>query len=205
MAIKTFISQGDKWAQVTGAVNSSSAKNWDPSCGMSTWDQTKIDWKDYTTTTPIDITWTGTDSFWGSGGGGTAVPSNPYDIYGGPLGGQTIGCPGNNQFINTDINWFNNFAIGQFTKPAGVRPDVLMGFFSQYIHALMFITDGQTHVMPFMERLGMIWIQHELNKWTAYDRKEFYAFIDNPDATTFVGTSLNKREVQRTMSESKDE
>jgi hypothetical protein len=198
MAIKTFISQGDKWAQIIGA-NANAANNWDANIGMTTWDSSKIKWSDYTTTTPIDITWTGTDnSMWGGG-------AAPVDIYGGPLGGQTIGCPGNNQFINSDINWFNNFIAGKFTKPAGVRPDVLMGFFSQYIHALMFIDDGQTHVMPFMERLGMIWIQHELNKWTAYDRKEFYAFIDNPDATVFVGTSLNKREVQRTMSEAKDE
>ena len=92
-----------------------------------------------------------------------------------------------------------------FTKPVGVRPDVLMGFFSQYMHALLFITEDSTFTMAFMERLGLIWLQHEPNKWTAYDRKEFYEFIDNPEIETFTGKSLSKRDIQKRISEAKDE
>lgn len=189
--IKTFVSQGNQWAQVTAAgVNSVTVD----AC-MNTWDPTKIDWNDYTTTpVPMDITWTGPyNGPYDNIGGGGMVPIPNY----GPLG-----C---GPFINGDFNFGPLQVRSELSKPAGVRPDVLMGFFSQYVHALLFIADGSTYVVPFMERLGMIWLQHELNKWTAYDRKEFYAFIDNPDATVFVGTTLNKREVQRTMSEAKDE
>lgn len=186
MAIKTYVSQGDKWNQIVGGSNvTNSANNIDFS--MTTWDPCKINWSDYTTT-PADVTWVGV---------------NP-NIY--PAGGSNIiGCGQQNSFINGDMNWVNFMAVTQFTKPAGVRPDVLMGFFGPNLHALLFITDTLTYTMPFMERLGMIWIQHELNKWTAYDRKEFYAFIDNPDATTFSGVTLNKREVQKTMAEAKDD
>lgn len=188
MAIKTFVSQGNAWSQVIGAANTAGNANF----SMSTWDTSKINWNDYTIA-PVDITWTGVSN-----------PIGPYDMIGGPLNQPLGGCNGNS-FINTDFTWTQNFLPAQFTKPAGVRPDVLMGFFSQYVHAMMFIADGQTYVVPFMERLGMVWLQYELNKWTAYDRKEFYAFIDNPEATVFVGTALNKREVQRTISEAKDE
>jgi hypothetical protein len=188
MAIKTFISQGDQWNQIISAASSGNA-----SFGVSTWDSSKIDWDKYTMT-PVDITWTGSDPW-----------NQTTKWVGGGVSSQPLGC---NSFIDTNTNkydWITNFATGQFIKPAGVRPDVLMGFFGPNLHALLFITDTLTYTMPFMERLGMIWIQHELNKWTAYDRKEFYDFIDNPDATIFSGVTLNKREVQKTMAEAKDE
>lgn len=179
MTIKTYVSNAAGWNMVVDAQGNNNINTWDP---------TKINWTDYTIT-PVDITWTGINPDPLIGGAVPMTVSNPQDFY-----------------INGDTTWATTaVTFNNFTKPAGVRPDVLMGFFSQYIHALMFITEESTYVMQFMERLGLIWIQHEANKWTAYDRKEFYEFIDNPDLTIFVGTPLNKRDIQKRISEAKDE
>lgn len=183
--IKTYTSNGDAWNMVTAA----------GSGPLNTWDPTKINWSDYTIT-PVEITWTGQD-FWnvpGSAAPNPIVPSGvPYDPY-------------NNtqQVLDGSMTW-SATSYSTFTKPIGVRPDVLMGFFSPHMHALLFVTEYSTFTMAFMERVGLIWIQHELNKWTAYDRKEFYEFIDNPEIETFTGKALSKRDIQKRMSEAKDE
>lgn len=177
--INTYVSNGDKWGQIT-ANNSQNMV-------LTTWDPAQINWNDYTIS-PVDITWTGVD------------PNNV--LIGTPgVSGSNAGC-----FINGDTTWALTATTHvDFTKPLGVRPDVLMGFFSQHMHGLLFVSDESTFIMPFMERLGLIWIQHETNKWTAYDRKEFYEFIDNPEVVTFHGTALNKRDIHKRIAEAKDE
>lgn len=204
--IKTFMSNGDKWNMIT----QSAANNVTVDASFSTWDPTAIDWSQITQT-PANINIFPTS--------GTTLPqypgAYPGDIYIGdpmpytdPLNPFT-NVGGNSQFIGCgpqDYNWFNSFVDQYaFTKPAGVRPDVLMGFFSKYVHALLFVTDQQSYVIPFMERVGAIWLQKGPNKWVAYDKKEFYAFIDNPDVMTFNGTELNKREIQKTLADAKPE
>lgn len=180
--INTYVSKGDSWNIITSTANNVNCVN--------TWDPSKINWSDYTIA-PVEITWTGCDPAWMGTLPNAAAPAT---------------LPGTVQTFDTTIgaSWVDA-QYHNFTKPAGIRPDVLMGFFSQYLHALLFVTEESTYTVPFMERVGLIWIQHELNKWTAYDRNEFYEFIDNPDATIFVGKSLNKREIHKRMSEAKDE
>lgn len=202
--IKTFMSNGDKWNMLT---QSAAAAVTVDAC-FSTWDPNTIDWSKITQT-PANI------NVFPIGNMGTTLPiGSPGDYYVGDIMPYTdpfINVGGaNNQFVGcgqqNDYNWFNSFVDQYaFTKPVGVRPDVLMGFFSKYVHALLFVTELQSYVVPFMERCGAIWLQKGANKWVAYDKKEFYAFIDNPDVMTFNGTELNKREIQKTLADAKPE
>ena len=198
MAIKTFFSKDDQWNEITASASNAVNVN----ASFTTWDPAAIKWNEitsvpanininYPSTTVPGTTWVG------------GPLNDPYAPIGIDPMNQMIGCGKNSyDWIGGGTTWIDQYA---FTKPAGVRPDVLMGFFSKYIHALLFVTDTSSYVIPFMERVGAIWLQKGPNKWVAYDKKEFYDFIDNPDVLIFTGTELNKREMQKTLANSESE
>lgn len=150
------------------------------SAGINTWDPCQIDW------TGISIT-----------------PCAPCTLPGAAIGAPGVMPAYDYTVFDGNGTWSPTVTPKQLTKPQGVRPDVLMGFFSKYVHALLFVSDIGTYVIPFMERVGLIWLEED-HGWTAYDKDEFYKFIDDPDATLFTGTVLNKREIQRRMSKAEE-
>jgi hypothetical protein len=67
----------------------------------------------------------------------------------------------------------------KFFKSGGIKIDVLTSFFGDGMHAVFF---GGEHsiVMPFIDRLGLIWISTHIG-WIPVDKNEFDNFTTNDD------------------------
>lgn len=81
------------------------------------------------------------------------------------------------------------------------NPDILGDFFGKDINALLIINDDGAMTIPFMDKLGIVWLQESHDKWIAYDREQFFKFINDVDVLHFYGPRLTKEQVMRKLAE----